>query len=310
MSDHRGFRRVILGLHHNVSRQELRLAAEVAALLRVELHGLLVKEDELAGLAALPFAREFRPLEGAWHAFDLERLALDLDVAAERAQRSFAEAARSLGLTCQFEVVRGSMAHAIASISRAGDVVVISEPASPAERITVQFQSMVTAALGSAAAVMVMPPRAVRRHGPVVAIMAAPGDESAEVAAAIAALAGEELVVIDTSGRRRNPDLAMMSRERNHRPGQLAGRDPARDRERSEPVFRSDHVQPPRRRSADDPVTPDHTLAALATALRPQQERLLVLTRGTLDNPALARLASTRGVPVLVIEPEKLVSEG
>jgi hypothetical protein len=267
---------VILGLHHNVSRQELRLAAEVAALLRVELCGLLVKEDELAGLASLPFAREFRPLEGGWHALDLERLAHDLDVAAERAQRSFAEVARTLGLSCQFEVVRGSMAQAIASVSRAGDVVVISEPASPAERITVQFQSMVNAALGSAAAVMVMPPRIVRQHGPVVAIAAMPRDESVEVAAAIATLANEELVVIDAFSRGRD-DAATTARGSARRLSLPAGR------------------------SGD--------LAALSAALQPLQERLLVLTRGALGDPIVARIASARGVPVLVIEPERLGSE-
>ncbi len=249
----------------------------MAALLRVELCGLLVKENELTGLAALPFAREFRTLEGGWHALDLERLAHDVDVAADRAQRTFAEVARALGLVSQLEVVRGSMAQAIASVSRAGDVVVISEPSSPAERITVQFQSMVDAALGSSAAVMVMPPRVVRQHGPVVAIAATPDDESIEVGAAIATLASAELIVVEAFAPGGEVAAGKIV-------GGAARRLPfAAARERN--------------------------LTTLSAALRPLQERLLVLTRGALDDPLVAQIASVRGIPVLVIEPEKLLSE-
>ena len=219
MTERHNFRRVILGLHHNVPRHGLRLAAEVAALLRIELCGLLVKEDELAGLAALPFAREFRPLEGGWHALDIDQLSHDLDIAADRAQKLLAGAASALGLSCQFEVMRCTMAEAITSVSRGGDIVIVPEPESPAERVTLQFQSMVTAALGSAAAVMVVPSRITRQRGPVVAVAAGPEDESIEVAAVIAALANEELIVVeaferagDAAASRATPPAAPVAR--------------------------------------------------------------------------------------------------
>lgn len=259
------FKRVILGLHQHVPRHGVHVAAEWAALLRVELCGLLVEDDELTHLAALPFAREFRPLEGGWHALDHDRLSRDRGLASERAQRSFAEVARRPGISCRLEVVRGSMAQAISAMSGAGDIVVISEPMSPADRVTLQFRSTVDAALGSAAAVMMMPPRIARQLGPVVAVAAAPGDPCIEVATVVAALAREELVIVEAF-EGGGAQTVLPARRL------LLGR-----------------------RGRD--------VAALAASLQPVQERLLVVTRGAWVDGDAAALAVARHVPVLIVEP-------
>ena len=64
-------------------------------------------------------------------------------------QRLFGEAARAMGTEARFEVVRTSAAQAIASISQAGDVVLVAEPRSAAERVTHSFLSLVEAAFVS-----------------------------------------------------------------------------------------------------------------------------------------------------------------
>jgi hypothetical protein len=265
------FRRVILGVHQSLPQQGLRLAAEVAHLLRAELCGLMARESDLAGLASFPFAREFRPLEGGWHALDLDRLSRDVDLAAERARRAFTQAASEMGLLSRLEVLPGSMAQAIASVSQAGDIVIVPEPSNPAERATLQFRSTVSAALGSAAAVMVVPPHIERRRGAVVAVAAAPQDESIEIAAALAALAGEELVVVEAyeAGAEPRRSVSTMAAPRRLRLRRGGSRD----------------------------------TGALTAALQGVRERLLVMTRGAWEDAAAAAIAVSRRAPVLVLEP-------
>jgi hypothetical protein len=79
------FKRIVGGLHHRAPLESMRCAAELAALLRLELLGLFLKEARLSELAALPFAREFR-LPGGWRKVEPEALVQDLDVAAQMAQ--------------------------------------------------------------------------------------------------------------------------------------------------------------------------------------------------------------------------------
>ena len=54
-------RRIVLSLHHGAaSRSAMRHAAEMARLLDVGLTGIFVEDEAVHGLAAMPFAREFR----------------------------------------------------------------------------------------------------------------------------------------------------------------------------------------------------------------------------------------------------------
>ncbi len=191
------FRRIVLGLPYRVPPHAVQLAAEFARLLRLDVHGLFAEEESLRGLAALPFAREFHPLGGGWRPLDIEQLSRDLDIAKRNAEKAFAETAKTLETACRFEVVRGSMAETLASISRASDIVLITEPETEAERITAQFRSVVDAAMRSLAAVLLVPSRVARRSGVIVAVAAGPGDPSIEVAKALAGAANTDLVVVE-----------------------------------------------------------------------------------------------------------------
>jgi nucleotide-binding universal stress UspA family protein len=84
-------------------------AAQLAARWRVPLHGVFIEDEELIGLAGLPFARQVTLGTG------LEPLTRDhvenhFRAFAERAQRELAAAADRHGAKWSFEIVRGPLA--------------------------------------------------------------------------------------------------------------------------------------------------------------------------------------------------------
>ena len=274
------FKRLVLGLQPSAPDRAMRLAVELADLLQLDLLGLFVDDTSLRDLAGMPFAREFRPLGGGWHAIELERLSQELELAARKSEKIFSEAAKRLSSRCRFEVIRGPTAAVIEAVSCTSDIVMIVEPISPAERATQQFSLLAEAALQSASAVILVPPRIVRSLGPIVVIAAAQDDPSILAAAAIATAAKEELIVVDADSgaideaylRKISSDTGLMIR----------------------------HV-------ANDLPFSDPALAS--HALRHYQERLVVVTRGVLTNDRARLLASLRGVPVLVVGPSLASSE-
>jgi hypothetical protein len=197
MAERSMFRRIVLGLPYSRPGHGMHMAAEMARLLQLELFGLFVEEESLFGLASFPFVREFRSIGGGWHAFDIDQLTRDLSIAAKCAERAFASEAKKVPTPARFEVVRGSMIETIASISRAGDIVLLPEPENLDERTRSQFVAIATAAIRSQAAVMLVPDRVARQTGTVVAILGGPEDPCLEVAVNIATAAKEELVVIE-----------------------------------------------------------------------------------------------------------------
>jgi len=273
----RTFRRLILGLQPGTSDRAMRLAAELAELLDLDLLGLFFEDRGLRELAGIPFAREFRPLGGGWQPFDLDRLAHDLEVAAASVERLFTNVVKDLGGHSQFEVMRGPVSETLASTSRASDIVVIMEPASAAERVSAQFSALIEAAFRSAAAVMLVPTRVARNSGPIVAIATTANDPSIAVAVSIAGAAKEAVIVLDTGGQ--NPADEQLS--------QLADKAGVTIRRIAT------------RKLSTDPM-------ACLEALHPLRERLLVMTRVPFDGEVASAIAGARQVPVLVIEPESL----
>ena len=91
------FKRIVLGLPYNRPDRGMRLAADMARLLQLDLFGLFVEEESLRGLAALPFIREFQLLGGGWRPLDVDQLSRDLETAAKNAERVFAEAVKKIG---------------------------------------------------------------------------------------------------------------------------------------------------------------------------------------------------------------------
>jgi hypothetical protein len=270
------FKRLVLGLAPSAPDRAMRVAVDFAALLHVDLLGLFLEDTALHDLARIPFAREFRPLGGGWHPIDLERMSHDLDLAARSVERFFTEAASGLATNCRFEVARGPTSETIASISRSGDIVIVAEPASPAERATRQFEGLIAAAFRSAAAVLVVPPRIARRAGAIVAVAAAPDDPSVETAAAIALAAKENLILIESGER-------------------------AFDEARLRALVDRTGLAVRRIAAGKAPLT---NPAACAQAFRTVKERLVVMTRDARTPDAALSIASVRQIPVLVIEPE------
>jgi hypothetical protein len=264
------FKRVVLGLHATAP-DRMQFAVKMADLLQLELLGLFIEDTSLHALASIPFAREFRTLSGDWHSISPPQVSQDLRVAARSAERSFADAAKRLATRWQFEVIQGSTAETIASISQTGDIVVIIEPRSPAERATQQFAWLVDAALRSHAAVMLVPARVLRTAGPVVAIAESPADPSIAAAAHIAIAAREDLIIASHDTSADDPRIRALA---------------------AETGLRIELVRP---------AGTAFDWRAFAAASHQLRERLIVASHGAVGDNALT-LASARGVPVLIIE--------
>lgn len=268
------FKRVVLGLEPSAPEQTTRLAADLAELLHLELLGLFFEDPGLRNLAAFPFAREFRLLGGGWHSIELERFSNELEFAIRSAERLFTNAAKDLKTRCQFEVTRETVAQAIDSISRSGDIIVIAEPATPVERVAQHFSWLLNAAFRSAAAVMLVPTQVARARGPVVAIAFDPADPSIRAAASIAIAANEDLIIVR-----------------------------AQERESDDPEIR--------KLAAETGLTIKHVfmgkapplseLAVFGDAFHRVQERLVVATRNVLAPERALSIASSRRIPVLFI---------
>ena len=148
----------------------------------------------------------------------------------------------------------------------------IVPPAAAADRAAEPFASLIAAAFGSEAAVMLAPARPARAAGSIVAIATSPNDPSVEAASLIAAAAGERLVVVDA--RAIAGDMLRVERKR----------------EGGEGSSRID--EGPVKYAAD----------AAPHALRGLTERLTVISRGTIRNEVALTIALARGAPVLSID--------
>lgn len=274
------FKRLVLGLQPGAHDRTMHLAVELADLLHLDLLGLFLEDSSLRDLAGIPFSREFRPLGGGWHVIDLDRLLRDFELAGRSIERKFMGAAKRLRTGYQFEVARGSLAKTFASLSRRGDIVMIVEPRSPAERATQQFAWLLEAAFRSAAAVMLVPPQIVRARGAVVAIATSPDDPSIHAAAAIASAAKEELVIIAADGHGADVRIRKLA---------------------ADTGLSIEHVAVAGLKLSDP--------AACALAFRQIQERLIVMTRSAFADQAASEIAAARRVPVLVVEPEQVVAD-
>jgi hypothetical protein len=271
-------RRVILHLHQGAAeRAIIHTAAELAQMLGNVLHGVFMQDEALAGLADLPFIREFRLGAGGWQKLERQRLIEEQRAAAGEARRLLNEIATALGVTQLFDIISGDPALFMAATSQAGDIIVVAQPRLPAERLVHGTARWIEAAHACAASVMLVPQAMIRRSGPVAAVVCAESDPALDVGARIAAAAGESLLLL----LRGSPELVRTALEH----ARSAGLPPRRI------IARTLHG-----------VTPDDVLQGLG----PSAERLVVLARGACgaDDAAISsHIAASRGVPVLVVEP-------
>jgi hypothetical protein len=267
------FKRLVLRLEPSSPDSALQLAVELAELLHLELLGLFLEDPSLRQLAAIPFVRELRPLGGGWRPIDIDELNHDLEVALRNAERLFIEAAKDLRTRHQFEVIREGAAQAIASISRSGDIVMLTQPSTPARRATQQFSWPLDAAFRSAAAVMIVPARIARIAGPIVALAIAPDDPSICVAADIAIAAKEDLLIVHAHESKQD--------------------DPGGHKLAAGTGLAIKHAFTGIA-SLSDPIV-------CVEAFRHVEERLVVTTRGIFAPELVLSIASSRRVPVLAI---------
>jgi len=276
-----GYKRLILALPPGASSVDLRVAAEFARLLQLEMVAIMLDDFGLADPGRLPFTREFRgPLSG-WQPIDAERIRRDLETAAQNLQRSIEAATRDLETNARFEVVRGSLGETLRAMADGGDILVLAEPSNPAERASAQFNWLTEAVLGSQTAVLLVPARIARTGGPVVAIAAAADDPSIHAAADIAIACTDELVIIDADHIEHGSAVRDLGGDERLRVTRMAAA----------------------RGNFPDP-------ALLSHAFRHLQERLVVMTRGSFDDSVASTIASARHVPVLLIAPPPPEAQG
>jgi len=267
------FTRVVVGLHYGLSEEvTVDLAAELAELLHLDLFGLFLADESVLSLAGLPFAREFRPSGGGWQPIDVERISIELELETRRAKRRFSEAVRTRRTAASFQILKASTADTLRSVCRAGDIVIIAEPANFAVWANHPLCSLVEAARHSASAVLFVPCRIARQHGAVVAVAAGPDDPSIDVAAMIAVAAKEELVVIDAGTADAQSELSRLKGATMER----------------------------RLADASRLVEPQY----LSSLFKRLDERLIVVTRRTFDDALPSLLGQLRRVPILAVAPK------
>ena len=283
------YRRLIVELGQGTSDDALiRLAAEFARGMGLDLHGLFIEDEALLHVAAMPFAREIRLPSHQWQTMDTGRMEAELHLAAETAHRRLRHVVAELGIHAAFEVRRGQPHLCIAGVCTAADIVVMpaieaTDPGGP---------DMLRAAEESAASVLLVPRHPGRRPGALpgalpgavagalagaVAVVAGPaGDPALPLAARIALATLDRLLVVQI------PDGGATPTESQLHVAELG--------------LPADRLVV---RNAGG-STADDVLRALADA----RERLIVLTRAAMvhlgiDDASL--IARARGVPVLVL---------
>jgi hypothetical protein len=193
---------------------------------------------------------------------------------AATAQRVFADVVQHCSIETSFSLAKGSPAAVIGSIATSEDIIVVIEPRNPAERFTQQFTELVAAAFRANASVMIIPNRISRSTGPIVAVAVGPEDPSIPAALGIAAAAREKLIIVSRSN-----EFELTS-------------------ELSRLIESSDvktEIARSKRRAVN--------ASMLAADLHGLNERLLVVTRGTIADAEVPALASLRSVPVVIVEP-------
>jgi len=274
------YRRLILDLCHGTSDAEsMRAAVEFARLLGLDLHCLFIEDEAVLALAELPFAREIRLPTHDWSPIDVSTIEAELRQAANQTRRLLDKIIEGIGISSEFEVLRGDPAACIAALCRSGDIVVIAEPGPPVGRTSYSVMRLQAAAHESAASVLLLPTRLRPRRGPVVAVLADAADVSLDVGCRIATAAEEDLVILLPE------PLA-------------AAADRAGERARA--------LGLPRERVTVRPV-PGAQADDVLRALSGVRERLIVMTRASSaasDAAGASRIAAARGVPVLLLEAE------
>ena len=264
-----GFKRMVIGLPQTMAdRAAIDAAAELAEFLQVELLAAFIADPALRALAERPAARELRTLGQGWQTIDPAQIKRDIEQISAIAQRRFAETVGGRSIKTGFDVVTG--APMLASLIRADDILAILEPGHPGESITRQFTSLLDTAFATAAAILAVPRRILRPTGPILAVVTGGDHNNLRLALQIAAASKERLLVATPPGVRL-PDEILADAER-----------------LGVPIER---------------ISTGLSQQTLALPSARANERLRIVARDQLPEDAL--FANLRGIPVLVVEPER-----
>jgi hypothetical protein len=275
------FKRMVLGLPQSASDYPMvGMIAKLAELLHLSLVGMFMDDRSLMHIAGLSCVRELRSVSAGWQPIDIDTLATELDRGAATAHRLFTEAVQSCSVETSFRVEKGLAGDVIGALATAQDIIVVIEPKNPAERVTQQFTRLVGAAFQAAAAVMVVPSRIARFAGPIIAVARNPEDSSINVAVRLAAAAREKLVIVGPS------DILGLSSSISNLTLSVGA-----------PVELA-------------PIPAPLKMMTVAGDLRRWNERLVVMSRGTLKDSEALALASFRSIPVVITEPPRAADVG
>ena len=279
--------KVIVGLCHGAADADtVRMAAEFAQLVGLDLHCLLIEDEALLALAKLPFAREFRLPSHKWSPLNAEIIEAEIRQTAVELRRLMDEIVRDLGVPSEFHVRRGDPATCIAAVCQTGDIVVVTETGASTVPATHSLTRLHAGAHESATSILFLPTRLKARKGAIVTILTDVGDAALDMASRLAITAKEALVILlpEPVGIDAARELEADAKNR----AQAIGLSPVRINVR----FVHDGEA-------------DETLQVLAGA----QERLIVMPRAALTPSVASRIAAARGVPVLLVEAEARVAQ-
>jgi hypothetical protein len=172
------------------------MAAEFAHLLGLDLHCLFVEDEALLALAELPFAREIQLPSHKWSRLDAGAIEAEIRQMALQARRLMDEIIRDVGVSAEFQVLRGDPATCIAAVCQTGDIVVVAENDAPTAPATHSLTRLHIGAHESATSILLLPARLKARHGAIVAMLTDTGDPALDMAGRLAALAKEDLVIL------------------------------------------------------------------------------------------------------------------
>jgi hypothetical protein len=188
----------------------MRFAADFAELLDIELLGLLVDDLAMLASAGFPFVREFRAAEGKWSRLEPERLVEEAGLAAAQIGRQLSEAARISKVRLSFEKFAGDEIRALSEVTRKDDIVLIPEP--QLAQLTRTTVKQAESAFRAQASVLIVPRNIGVNPGPIIGIGRHPGERGLSAAVSIASAARADLLVVDVGDTHLTPaDIAVPS---------------------------------------------------------------------------------------------------
>jgi len=130
--EQRTIRRILVALdasHHSLAALEA--AAELAASLEAELHGLFVEDANLLRLAGIPVVREMRYPFASSARLDTGRMERSLRAQATQARQALERASERRHVECSFRVVRGQVALEVLAAALEADLLTLGKASRP-----------------------------------------------------------------------------------------------------------------------------------------------------------------------------------